>query len=38
MRNPKQVAGVIGAATFRLPSREFDEVEEPLRQELTLSK
>lgn len=36
MRNPKQVAGVIGAATFRLSSREFDEIEDVLQQELTL--
>jgi aryl-alcohol dehydrogenase-like predicted oxidoreductase len=32
MRNAKQVAGVMGAATFRLSSREFEEIEEALQQ------
>jgi aryl-alcohol dehydrogenase-like predicted oxidoreductase len=36
MRNPKQVAGVIGAAAFRLSSREFDEIEAALQQEVAL--
>jgi hypothetical protein len=34
MRSAKQVAGVIGAATFRLSSREFEEIEEALKQEV----
>jgi aryl-alcohol dehydrogenase-like predicted oxidoreductase len=34
MRNPKQVAGVIGAASFRLSSKEFEEIEEALQQEV----
>jgi aryl-alcohol dehydrogenase-like predicted oxidoreductase len=33
MRNPKQVGGVIGAAAFRLSSREFEEIGEALQQE-----
>jgi aryl-alcohol dehydrogenase-like predicted oxidoreductase len=37
MRNPKQVAGVIGAATFRLSSQEFNEIEEALQQEEAVS-
>jgi aryl-alcohol dehydrogenase-like predicted oxidoreductase len=36
MRNSKQVAGVIGAATFRLSPEEFDEIESALRQEVAL--
>jgi aryl-alcohol dehydrogenase-like predicted oxidoreductase len=36
MRNPKQVAGVIGAATFRLSTREFEEIEAALQQELAV--
>ncbi|MFZ1138779.1 MAG: aldo/keto reductase [Candidatus Sulfotelmatobacter sp.] len=36
MRNPKQVAGVIGAATFRLSSREFEEIKEALQQEVAM--
>jgi len=38
MRNPKQVAGVIGAAAFRLSSQEFDEIEEALHQEVAVSR
>ena len=38
MRNPKQVAGVIGAATFRLSSQEFNEIEEALQQEEAVSR
>jgi aryl-alcohol dehydrogenase-like predicted oxidoreductase len=34
MRIPKQVAGVIGAATFRLSSQEFEEVGNALQQEV----
>jgi aryl-alcohol dehydrogenase-like predicted oxidoreductase len=34
MRNPKQVAGVIGAGSFRLASKEFEEIEEALQQEV----
>jgi aryl-alcohol dehydrogenase-like predicted oxidoreductase len=34
MRNPKQVAGVIGAASFRLASQEFEEVGDALQQEV----
>jgi aryl-alcohol dehydrogenase-like predicted oxidoreductase len=33
MRNPKQVSGVIGAASFRLSSKEFEEIGEALQQE-----
>ncbi|HEY6769211.1 MAG TPA: aldo/keto reductase [Candidatus Sulfotelmatobacter sp.] len=38
MRNPKQVSGVIGAATFRLSSQEFNEIEEALQQEEAVSR
>jgi aryl-alcohol dehydrogenase-like predicted oxidoreductase len=38
MRNPKQVAGVIGAATFRLTSREFEEIGGALHQELAMQR
>lgn len=38
VRNPKQVAGVIGAATFRLSSREFEEIEKALQQEVVASR
>ena len=38
MRNPTQVAGVIGAATFRLSSREFGEIGEALQQELAMQR
>jgi aryl-alcohol dehydrogenase-like predicted oxidoreductase len=38
MRNPKQVAGVIGAATFRITSREFEEIGDALHQELAMQK
>lgn len=38
MRNPKQVAGVIGSGTFRLSSREFDEIEEALQQEVAVAR
>ena len=34
MRNPQQVAGVIGAGAFRLSSKEFEEIEEALQQEV----
>lgn len=34
MRNPKQVAGVIGAGSFRLAPKEFEEIEEALQQEV----
>ena len=34
VRNPKQVAGVIGAGSFRLSSKEFEEIEEALQQEV----
>jgi aryl-alcohol dehydrogenase-like predicted oxidoreductase len=37
MRNSKQVAGVIGAGTFVLSSREYDEIEVALRQEEPVS-
>jgi hypothetical protein len=36
MRNPKQVAGVIGAGSFRLTSRELEEIEEALQQEVAM--
>ncbi len=36
MRNPQQVAGVIGAATFRLASHEFEEIDEALQQEMAV--
>jgi aryl-alcohol dehydrogenase-like predicted oxidoreductase len=38
VRNPKQVAGVIGAATFRLSSREFEEIGKALQQEVVASR
>jgi aryl-alcohol dehydrogenase-like predicted oxidoreductase len=38
VRNPKQVAGVIGAATFRLSTREFEEIEKALQQEVVASR
>jgi aryl-alcohol dehydrogenase-like predicted oxidoreductase len=38
MRNPKQVAGVIGAGTFRLSSREFEEIEAAFQQEVVLQR
>ncbi len=33
MRNSKQVSGVIGAASFRLSSKEYEEIGEALQQE-----
>ena len=36
MRNPKQVVGVIGAGMFRLSSKEFEEIEEALQQEVAV--
>jgi aryl-alcohol dehydrogenase-like predicted oxidoreductase len=38
VRNPKQVAGVIGAANFRLSSREFEEIEKALQQEVVATR
>jgi aryl-alcohol dehydrogenase-like predicted oxidoreductase len=38
MRNPKQVAGVIGAASFRLSSPEFEEIGAALQQELAMQR
>jgi aryl-alcohol dehydrogenase-like predicted oxidoreductase len=38
MRNSQQVAGVIGAATFRLSSREFGEIGDALQQELAMQR
>ena len=38
MRNPKQVAGVIGAGAFRLASKEFEEIEEALQQEVAMQR
>ncbi len=36
MRNPKQVVGVIGAGMFRLSSKEFEEIEEAMQQEVAV--
>ena len=38
VRSPKQVAGVIGAANFRLSSGEFEEIETALQQEVVASR
>jgi aryl-alcohol dehydrogenase-like predicted oxidoreductase len=38
MRNPKQVAGVIGAMSFRLSLREFEEIGEALQQEVAMQR
>jgi len=38
MRNPKQVAGVIGAATFQLSAQEFEGIGEALQQEVAMQR
>jgi aryl-alcohol dehydrogenase-like predicted oxidoreductase len=38
MRNAKQVTGVIGAMSFRLSLREFEEIGEALQQEVAMQR